>query len=368
MLGGFSLVDKDYNEVRGGPVYNLGLSSYSTELWALVVAIRTCTCPTSVYTDCQTIVTQFAELQQSAKLDLTWSHLTWWQAIYDRWFALTQVRPSPFQVCWIPSHLFEHLPEVYITDAMASSKGTEVHHIMCNRFADCFAKSHALHATSIHPLDEQLLKRSIVQRQDWLTNLNRLIALLQRQDQDLKLEARLEAEAESENMFALFPRWDWGPKGADFPWRPQTSIALLPLHDLWKDRASSWNMLASFFDQLQWRTHATALTSYVELAVLFYLKGFLLPEHDPDQQTFRDLTAEIRQFIAHVRTQSDDAIPGKQNRHRNKSVGRSLPNGTIDGAEVFFSKPEKVRFARILAGVLTARLAAWEFTFGSAEA
>ena len=126
-------------------------------------------------------------------------------------------------------------------------------------------------------------------------------------------------------------------------------------------------MLGSFFDNLQWRLHGSALTSYVELAVLFYLRGFLLPEHDPEQNTFRDLTGEIRQFVAHIRLVSDAIVPGVHNRHRNKSIGKSLPNGTIDGAEVYFTKAEKIRFAQILSGVSTARLSAWEFTFSSAE-
>ena len=39
-------------------------------------------------------------------------------------------------------------------------------------------------------------------------------------------------------------------------------------------------MLGSFFDQLRWKIDDSAVTSYVELAVLFYLRGFLLPEHD----------------------------------------------------------------------------------------
>lgn len=82
---------------------------------------------------------------------------------------------------------------------------------MGNRFADRFAKAHALEANSIHPHDETLVKKSIVQRQDWLTNLNIQVAILQKHDQDAKNEARMEAEADSENVFSLFPHWEWDP-------------------------------------------------------------------------------------------------------------------------------------------------------------
>ena len=365
--GGFSIVDQNHHEVFGGPVYNLSLSSYSTELWAIVVAIRSCTGPTTVYTDCQTVVNQFQELQLNKSPDPSWSHLAWWQAIHDRLTELSQLHQVPFQAVWIPSHLFEHLPEEYITESMARSKGTEVRHIMGNRFADRFAKDHALECTSVHPKDESMLKKSIIQRQDWLANLNMQVAVLQKQDLDMKMEARLEAEAESENVYSLFPHWEWDLTADSFPWKPGVSVLSVPLHDKWKERGPSWRVLGSFFDNLQWRLHGSALTSYVELAVLFYLRGFLLPEHDPEQNTFRDLTGEIRQFVAHIRLVSDAIVPGVHNRHRNKSIGKSLPNGTIDGAEVYFTKAEKIRFAQILSGVSTARLSAWEFTFGSAE-
>ena len=154
--GGYSLVDKHHQEISGGPVCNLGLSSYSTELWALVVASRICTGPTTVFTDCQTVVNQLQELKLNKAPDPSWSHLAWWQAIHTRLIVLSQVHPNPFQAVWIPSHLFEHLPEEYITDSMAHSKGTEIRHIMGNRFADRFAKAHAMECTSIHPRDEHM--------------------------------------------------------------------------------------------------------------------------------------------------------------------------------------------------------------------
>lgn len=60
-------------------------------------------------------------------------------------------------------------------------------------------------------------------------------------------------------------------------------------------------------------------------------------------------------------------LPGKHNRHRNKSFGKSLPNATIDGAVVYFSSDELTRFANILTTVSGAQLSAWEFSFEVAE-
>ena len=85
-----------------------------------------------------------------------------------------------------------------------------------------------------------MLKKSIVQRQDWLANLNMQVAVLQKQDLDLKMEARMEAEADSENVFSLFPHWDWEPNPESFSWQPEVPVLSLPLHEKWKERAPSW--------------------------------------------------------------------------------------------------------------------------------
>ena len=106
----------------------------------------------------------------------------------------------------------------------------------------------------------------------------------------------------------------------------------------------------------------------MELALLFYLQGWSLPSYDPSLHTFRDLATDFKQVVAAFRTFSQDGfIPGRHNRHRNKCIGKSLPNGTIDGAEIYFDHEQKVRFAHILASVSTARLQAWAFCLDSAE-
>ena len=94
--GGFAIVDHCSREVFGGPVFHLQISSYTTELWAVVVAIHKCTCPTKVFSDCQTIVDQFAVLCEQGDPCGTWSHLAWWQAIAKRRRDLIQHHPSPF--------------------------------------------------------------------------------------------------------------------------------------------------------------------------------------------------------------------------------------------------------------------------------
>ena len=366
--GGFSIVNDRNQEIFGGPVHHLHITSYTTELWAVVVAIHKCAAPTEVFTDCQTIVDQFHVLQTDGAPHTTWSHFSWWHAISIRLQILLASHPDPFVVSWIPSHLYEHLPECFITQAMANAKKTEVRHIIGNRFADKFAKEHAVQATSVHPSDEQMLKQSIVRRQDWLTMLNLEIAALQKSDQESKQEARLAEEEASEDVFALFPHWEWEPQVQQFPWTP--TFVFLPdkFPPQWASKSNDWKILGSFFACQQWRLAEDAVTSYVELAVLFHLQGFRLPSQDTSLHTFRDLTAEIRQFVASIRVDSGISfVPGCHNRHRNKSIGKSLPNGTIDGAEIFISRENKIRFARILAGVSTARLQAWAFSLDSAE-
>ena len=107
------IVDQNHTEVYVGPVQNLAISSYTTELWAVVVAIHKSPGPTKVFTDCQTLVRQFNELCCTGKPNSSWSHLKWWHSIADRLQFLNTLHSAPFALEWIPSHLFEHLPEQY---------------------------------------------------------------------------------------------------------------------------------------------------------------------------------------------------------------------------------------------------------------
>ena len=366
--GGFSIVDMHSKELFGGPVRHFQISAYTTELWALVFAICKCAGPTEMFTDCKTIVDQFQELCLSGEPKASWSHLAWWQAISKRWNEVHCCHPTPFSLTWIPSHLFEHLPGEFITPEMAHAHKTEVRHIIGNRFADKHAKIHALDATSVHPRDEGLLKDSITKRQDWLTCLNMDIASLQCTEMLDKQEARIEEEALSEDVYALFPNWDWHPLPQCFQWTPSFDMSQVDLPPTWSDRAKDWTQLVSFFAAQRWRVAEDAVTSYMELALLFYLQGWSLPSYDPSLHTFRDLATDFKQVVAAFRTFSQDRfIPGRHNRHRNKCIGKSLPNGTIDGAEIYFDHEQKVRFAHILASVSTARLQAWAFCLDSAE-
>ena len=153
---------------------------------------------------------------------------------------MIQHHPSPFTLTWIPSRLFEHLPEQFITPELAAAKQTEVRHIVGNRFADKHAKKHALQATSVHPQDEKWLKDSIVHRQDWLTCLNMDIAAFQLSDMSSRQDARIEEEAMSEDVFALFPRWEWTAEASQFPWIPQKDFAAVDIPTTWTDRLLDW--------------------------------------------------------------------------------------------------------------------------------
>ena len=77
-MASFAVVAEDTSLISSGRVWHWRLSSYSAELWAILVAFSTAAQPIVVHTDSLTIVKQFAELQRLDKVQLEWTHSQWW--------------------------------------------------------------------------------------------------------------------------------------------------------------------------------------------------------------------------------------------------------------------------------------------------
>ena len=84
---------------------------------------------------------------------------------------------------------------------------------------------------------------------------------------------------------------------------------------------------------LHWRVDDSAKTAYVELAFLFWKRGFFLHEVSAANGTFRDLVFWIRRMIVFVHKQPEHAVfPGQPCNVTLKTEGRALPQGAINGA------------------------------------
>ena len=175
--GSFAIVNDEGICIKKGVVNAWKLSSYTTELWAILEAFFAADAPLTMYTDCETLVLQFAELCEMCEINSTWQHSHWWKSLVELWKERKRLHQQPLTIEWIPSHLYEHVPIELITVQMAQAKQSTVQHIYHNRVADFAARDVALNAAVIRPGFEEELCSHILERHTWLQRLNKSIAV-----------------------------------------------------------------------------------------------------------------------------------------------------------------------------------------------
>lgn len=74
-LKGFAVVDDANHVCMQRPVHHWLLTSYSAELWALIVAVSVVSSPVEVRSDCQTLVTHVHFMIATGHIDKSWPHL-----------------------------------------------------------------------------------------------------------------------------------------------------------------------------------------------------------------------------------------------------------------------------------------------------
>lgn len=140
--GGFSIINQDGECVHNGTVQHPVLSSYSTELRALIYAFCMDPNPVWVSSDCDSILSQTNQLISSLKSRAQLA--TFWMVVLlalHLWTTPERLRQSlDCQMMGIPSHLLETTPVYQISDAEARAAGSSWIDIRCNRQADRFAK------------------------------------------------------------------------------------------------------------------------------------------------------------------------------------------------------------------------------------
>ena len=77
-MASFAVVAADESLLAAGRVYHWRLSSYTAELWGLLVAFAIADQPLVVHTGSLTIVNQFQEMQRLGHVRVEWTHTNWW--------------------------------------------------------------------------------------------------------------------------------------------------------------------------------------------------------------------------------------------------------------------------------------------------
>ena len=364
--GAFALIDQHGECLGKGPVLHWALSSYTTELWAILWAIVHSPWKIIIYSDCQTVVKQFHTMQSTGQTNPQWAHQAWWKEIHRLWKQRLLQTDDPIVLHWIPAHLFEHLPVEMIPETLATSKGTTKQHIQQNRIVDRLAKSVAQAETAVDVHDQAMLFNAIVKRQDWLTKLGELLyydvqaaRLAQFQDHDPEREQA--NKIDKQTCINKFPKLGWHAKKHTFPWKPSFAKNL-PEPKKWPMSATEWKACATYCHQMRWQENADASVSFAELALLFWLRGYKFDDMDPATTSFRDVMKKLRRALCIMhKLPAGPFFPGTWENSLNRNCGKSLPAGCIVGAIPWMSDQELQVFSNLLHSGAAQTLASWDW-------
>ena len=213
----FAVIDQNTCVVASGKVRHWALSSYTAELYAILVAFASSSGPCVIHTDSLTIVQQFQRLLLLDQLPCNLQHFAWWKFPFHFIDERGGKESCPLHIVWCPAHNWDHLPLESITDEMLDFKSLSREDLVNHRKADLVAKEHldGYSAITLRQIDLDLCN---VQRHHlWLAQLHKYIS----EDTSNRIPTSSSSAAEPQeapptNHKELYPRWAWDANPADF--------------------------------------------------------------------------------------------------------------------------------------------------------
>ena len=113
--------------------------------------------------------------------------------------------------------------------------------------------------------------------------------------------------------------------------------------------------------QLHWRIDDNFSVSVVELACIFWWRGFKHSQLEASISLYMHLITTFRAMLKHLQP-SDlcQPFPCGVDTKRNKSCGRELPKGIFHGVDVLMSDDERFRLIHIFDEGAGRALSSWD--------
>ena len=285
--GAYAIINIKGITVASGPVQHWALSSYTCELWAILVAFFGSPGETLCVTDCLSVVNQFQQMIRNGCVDTTWSHQEWWNSIITVYQHPTSFTENPLTLKWCPSHVLENVHEDLITEKMANLHGTTHLDLLRNRQADRAAKNALALSSGLNKHTWELRCKSISTWQIWLAKVAALVGETSIcTEESTSRPSRVVANppsrivpVESLTRFHevadfqhYFPKWDWIPPFS-FPWKSSFNPEIA-LHSYASLTNQQWLQGLDFFHNIAWHQNPAKKTAFVELAFYAWDAGW----------------------------------------------------------------------------------------------
>ncbi len=338
---GYAIVDHNGSVIKSGPVFHICLSSYTTELWALIVAFCGCSTCVHIHTDCKSLADQVEYMCAHEQIDFTWTHVSWWLFLLDILRRRKQFSSHPLKVSWCPAHQADDIPIELLTPQIAASRGCDFLDLMCSRKADIAAKRAALQQCSPKSLENEI--RKITNWQIWLSRIHAEISKdskaprLQPQQPDVArnhvnvLPYQISTVHHTEAFKHLLPKWLWEDDPNTYSWKP--SCDTIPFPDSHANISrENWDLISQWMLNLKWKVGPNFNTSSLELASQAWHDGIRLnTRHSPK------VYMQMIQKVANQTKKMDSSlslVPGVVEK-KCKSNGKTHPIGRISNAQVY---------------------------------
>ena len=367
--GGYAVVDENACVISSGIVSHFCLSSYTTELWALIVAFCGSPSKTHVHTDCKSLADQANWMCIHQKVDFTWTHISWWTFLLDIFRSRRQHTCSPLRISWCPAHQADDIPFELITPQIAASRGCNYRDLLCNKKADAAAKRAALRQCSPKILDDKLQK--IQNWQIWLSQIHVEIS----KDSSLRvtqpqqpavcdnpykiLPSQISTSHSIEYFKHLLPKWAWNANPETFLWTPACEFIPFPNSHACLVQ-NDWDVIVTWMLNLRWKEGPNLSTSWLELASQAWHTGVRLQTKQSPRaymQTIQKVVNQIRKVDNNIHL-----VPGEIQK-KCKSNGKTHPIGRIDNAQVFVCNEALKCIAVPLLHGANHKPSSWDFGF-----
>ena len=228
----------------------------------------------------------------------------------------------PLTLVWIPAHTDPHV----LSRPLGQHQGLDSDHVWLNAQADKIAGRTAQEGQVLTTRRLDTLAFATMRQSVWLQRLYKMFPT-----KDCLVEHR-DVESEPESV----------------PPPPVPHVVAVPnpapLPDVhprkWANPSHVWGRVQHFFNGAMWEPHPEALTSLLEVALVFYLRERWLPSTADEACTACSLLRWFKATFRIVLKHGPVPAPARWDPQFRKKRGVSFPKGTLRGASLVLSPRE----------------------------